>query len=93
MQDLRCVMLSCGSMTGMNGSRFALLAGGCVAVLLTVWAAFAFFNTLLLVPANPDLTDLQNLGWKIASAVLCAIAAYLFFRLSRVAFRRAKNLS
>jgi hypothetical protein len=61
-------------------------------VLLTIWAAFAFFNTLVLVPANPDLTDRQNLGWKIGSAVLCAVVTYLLFRLSRLAFRRARQL-
>jgi hypothetical protein len=79
-------------MTSMGTSRLALLAGGWVAALLTVWAAFAFLNTLLLVPANPDLTDLQNLGWKIGNAVLCAVAVYLFFQLSRLAFRKANSL-
>jgi hypothetical protein len=64
-------------MTGMRVSRFALLAGAWVAALLTVWAVFAFLNTLLLVPVNPDLTNIQNLGWKIGSAVLCAVVAYL----------------
>jgi hypothetical protein len=79
-------------MAGMRLSRFALLAGAWFAAILTAWACFAFFNTLLLVPANSDLTDRQNLGWKIGSAALCAIVAYLFYRLSRLAFRRAKRL-
>jgi hypothetical protein len=55
-------------------------------------AAFAFLNSMLFVPSNPDLTDRQNLGWKIGSAVLCALVAYLFFPLSRLAFRKAKGL-
>jgi hypothetical protein len=76
-------------MAGMRVSRFALLAGAWVTALLTAWAAFAFFNTLLLVPANPALTDRQNYAWKIGGAVLCAVAAYLFFRLSKLAFRKA----
>jgi hypothetical protein len=76
----------------MKVARVTWLAGAWVAVLLTIWAAFAFFNTLLLVPANPDLTNRLNLGWKIGSAVLCAVVTYLFFRLSRLAFHKARRL-
>jgi hypothetical protein len=77
-------------MVGMKWSRIYLLVGGWVAVVLSVWAAFATFNTFL-VPGDPALTDGQVLGWKLGSAIAAAALSYLFFRLSRLAFRKAKN--
>lgn len=76
----------------MSRSKLAVQAGAWVSAVLAVWSALAILNTLFLVPANPDLTDGQNVGWKIGSAAMCAAVAYLFFRLSRLAFRKAKKM-
>jgi hypothetical protein len=85
-------ILVCDSMAGMRVSKIAVQAGAWVSAVLAVWAVLAVLNTLILVPANPDLTDLQNLGWKLGTAGICAAVSYLFFRLSRLAFRTAKSM-
>ena len=79
-------------MAGMKKVRgIALWFGACFAAILAIWTASAVLNALFLVPSNPALTPGQNLRWKIGSTVLCAVASYLFFRLSQLAFRKARQ--
>jgi hypothetical protein len=76
----------------MAGMKIGLKIGAWASVLFAVWAAFATINVLLLVPANPGLTDNQNLAWKLGLALAAAVVSYLFFRLARFVFKKARAL-
>lgn len=79
-------------MAGMNTvSRTALWFAAYVGVVLTVWAALAILNIWFLVPLDPALKQSQAIGIRLGFTALFAVAFFLFGRLSRLAFRKARQ--